>query len=88
MQKLRQLGDIRRDPPRLIGGYQGHSAGTHRKVAWRKSSLESELPMHLVPVLIVAVGLYVLGMIVLALVAILGRVRGNKEMKKFEPELR
>ena len=38
--------------------------------------------MHLVPVLIVAVGLYVLGMIVLALVAILGRVRGNRELKK------
>ena len=33
---VRQLGDIRRDPPRLIGGYQGHSAGTHRKVAWGK----------------------------------------------------
>jgi len=44
--------------------------------------------MHLVPVFIVAVGLYVLGMIVLAIVAILGRVRGNKEMKKLEPELR
>jgi len=24
------------------GGYQGHSAGTHRKVAWSKRSLESE----------------------------------------------
>ena len=44
--------------------------------------------MHLVLVFIVAVGLYVVGMIVLALVAILGRVRGNKEMKKLEPELR
>src|SRR5215831_15394017 len=39
---VRQLGDIRRDPARLIGGYQGHSAGTHRKVAWRKRSLERE----------------------------------------------
>ena len=44
--------------------------------------------MHLVPVLTVAVGLYVLGMIVLALAAILGRARGNRELKKFEPELR
>ena len=44
--------------------------------------------MHLVLVLIVAVGLYVLGMIALALVAILGRVRGNRELKKLEPELR
>jgi hypothetical protein len=44
--------------------------------------------MHLVPVFIVAVGLYVLGMIVLALVAILGRVRSNRELKKLEPELR
>jgi len=38
--------------------------------------------MHLVLVFIVAVGLYVVGMIVLALVAILGRVRGNGELKK------
>ena len=38
--------------------------------------------MHLVPVFIVAVGLYVLGMIVLALVAILGSVRGKRELKK------
>jgi len=44
--------------------------------------------MHLVLVLIVAVGLYVLGMIVLAFTAILGRVRGNRELKKLEPELR
>ena len=43
--------------------------------------------MHLVLVVIVAVGLYVLGMIVLALAAILGRVRGNRELKKLEPEL-
>ena len=43
--------------------------------------------MHLVFVFIVAVGLYVLGMIVLALAAILGRVRGNRELKKLEPEL-
>ena len=38
--------------------------------------------MHLVTVLAVAVGLYVLGMIVLALTAILGRVRGKRELKK------
>jgi hypothetical protein len=38
--------------------------------------------MHLVPVFIVAVGLYVLGMIVLALVAILGSVRSKRELKK------
>jgi hypothetical protein len=38
--------------------------------------------MHLVAVLTVAVGLYVLGMIVLALVAILGSVRGKRELKK------
>ena len=44
--------------------------------------------MHLVLVFTVAVGLYVLGMIVLALAAFLGRVRGNREMKKLEPELR
>ena len=44
--------------------------------------------MHIVSVFIVAVGLYVLGMIVLALVAILGRVRGNRKLKKLEPELR
>ena len=40
--------------------------------------------MHLVPVLTVAVGLYVLGMIVLALAA----MQGNRELKKFEPEPR
>jgi hypothetical protein len=38
--------------------------------------------MHLVLVFTVAVGLYVLGMIVLALAAVLGGVRGNKELKK------
>ena len=38
--------------------------------------------MHLVFVFIVAVGLYVLGMIVLALAAILGSVRRNRELKK------
>jgi hypothetical protein len=38
--------------------------------------------MHLVSVFIVAVGLYVLGMIVLALIAILGSVRRNRELKK------
>ena len=41
--------------------------------------------MHLVSVLTVAVGLYVLGMIVLALVAILGSVRRNRELKKNPP---
>src|SRR5262249_35855027 len=49
---------------------------------------KGSLPMHLVLFFIVAVGLYVLGMIVLALAAILGRVRGNRELKKLEPELR
>ena len=44
--------------------------------------------MHIVSVFIVAIGLYVLGMIVLALAAILGRVRGNRKLKKLEPELR
>jgi hypothetical protein len=44
--------------------------------------------MHLVLVLTVAAGLYVIGMIVLALGAILGRVRGNRKLKKLEPELR
>jgi hypothetical protein len=44
--------------------------------------------MHLVLIFTVAVGLYVLGMIVLALAAILGRVRGNRELKKLRPELR
>jgi len=44
--------------------------------------------MHLVSVFTVAVGLYVLGMIVLALAAILGSVRGNRELKKLEPEPR
>jgi hypothetical protein len=38
--------------------------------------------MHLVLVLTVAAGLYVLGMIVLALAAILGRVRDKRELKK------
>jgi len=38
--------------------------------------------MHLVTVLAVAVCLYVLGMIVLALTAILGSVRRNRELKK------
>ena len=38
--------------------------------------------MHLVLVFIVAVGLYVVGMIVLALAAILGKVGGNRELKK------
>ena len=38
--------------------------------------------MHLVPVFIVAVCLYVLGMIVLALIAILGSVRRNRNLKK------
>ena len=33
-------------------------------------------------VFIVAVSLYVVGMIVLALAAILGSVRGNRELKK------
>ena len=36
----------------------------------------------------VFVGLYVVGMIVLALAAILGSVRGNRELKKLEPEPR
>jgi len=44
--------------------------------------------MHLVLVFTVAVGLYVVGMIVLALAAILGSVRGNRELKKREPEPR
>jgi hypothetical protein len=44
--------------------------------------------MHLVLVFIVAVSLYVVGMIVLALVAILGSVRGNRKLKKLEPEPR
>jgi len=44
--------------------------------------------MHLVLVLIVGIGLYVVGMIVLALAAILGRVRSNRELKKLELELR
>ena len=44
--------------------------------------------MHLVLVFIVAVGLCVVGMIVLAFAAILGRVRSNRELKKLEPELR
>ena len=38
--------------------------------------------MHLVTVLAVAVCLYALGMIVLALTAILGSVRRNRELKK------
>ena len=45
-------------------------------------------PMHLVLVFTVAVGLYVLGMIVLALAAILGRMRGNRRLRKLEPEPR
>jgi hypothetical protein len=44
--------------------------------------------MHLVLVFTVAVGLYVLGMIVLALAAILGIVRGNGGLKKLRPEAR
>jgi len=44
--------------------------------------------MHLVLVFTVAVGLYVIGMVVLTLAAILGRRRGNRELKKLEPELR
>jgi hypothetical protein len=44
--------------------------------------------MHLVLLFIIAAGLYVVGMIVLALAAILGRVRGNRELKKLEPKLR
>jgi len=44
--------------------------------------------MHLVLVFTVAVGLYVVGMIVLALAAILGSVRGNRELKKLKPEPR
>ena len=44
--------------------------------------------MHLVLVFTVAVGLYVIGMVVLALAAILGRRRGNRKLKKLEPELR
>ena len=35
-------------------------------------------------VFIVAVSLYVVGMIVLALVAILGSVRGNRKLEKLE----
>jgi hypothetical protein len=44
--------------------------------------------MHLVLVFTVAVGLYVLGMIVLALAAILGIVRCNRGLKKLKPEAR
>jgi len=44
--------------------------------------------MHLVLVFTVAVGLYVLGMIALALATLLGRARSNRELKKLEPELR
>src|SRR6516162_1104002 len=88
-QRLRQIGDIRRDPPCLIGGYQGHSAGTHRKVAWGKRSLERDPSNASCPCLyclfIVAVGLYVLGMIVLALTAILGSVRRNRGIEKTPP---
>jgi len=36
-------------------------------------------------VFIVAVSLYVVGMIVLALAAILGSVRGDRKLKKVEP---
>ena len=39
-------------------------------------------------VFIVAVSLYVVGMIVLALAAILGSVRGNGDLKKLEREPR
>jgi hypothetical protein len=39
-------------------------------------------------VFIVAVSLYVVGMVVLALAAILGSVRGNRELKKLKPEPR
>jgi hypothetical protein len=42
--------------------------------------------MHLVLVFTVAVGLYVLGMIVLALTAIFGSVRSNRALKKLEPD--
>jgi hypothetical protein len=41
--------------------------------------------MHIFLVFIVAVGLYVVGMIVLALAAILGSGRGNRELKKLDP---
>ena len=44
--------------------------------------------MHLVLVFTVAVGLYVVGMIVLALAAILESVRGNRVLKKLEREPR
>ena len=44
--------------------------------------------MHIVSVFIVAVGLYVLGMIALALAAILGRVRGNRELKNSNQSFR
>jgi hypothetical protein len=61
-----------------------------RTAKYREGSVLSKgsLPMHLVLVFTVAVGLYVLGMIALALAAILGRRRGNGELKKLEPELR
>jgi hypothetical protein len=85
---VRQFRNIRRDPLRLIVCYQSHSAGTHRKVARKGGVLSRKGALHLVLVFIVAVGLYVLGMIVLALAAIIGRVRGNRELKKLEPELR
>jgi len=42
--------------------------------------------MHLVLVFTVAVGLYVVGMIVLALAAFLGSVRTNRELKKLKPK--
>jgi hypothetical protein len=51
-------------------------------------SRRAELGMHLVLVFTVAVGLYVLGMIVLALAAILGSMRGNRRLRKLEPEPR
>jgi hypothetical protein len=38
----------------------------------------------LILVFIVALSLYVVGMVVLALTAILGSVRGNRELKKLE----
>jgi hypothetical protein len=42
----------------------------------------------LILVFIVALSLYVVGMVVLALTAILGSVRGNRELKKLEREPR
>ena len=42
----------------------------------------------LILVFIVALSLYVVGMVVLALTAILGSLRGNRELKKLEREPR